>query len=71
VAIASPREAARRAGFVAARVPGAGDVVKALRGDGVFVDSRGDLLRLGPAPYLTDEELDHGLARVVARVHGR
>jgi kynureninase len=46
-------------------------VVKALRADGVFVDSRGDLLRLGPAPYLTDEELDHGLARVVARVHGR
>jgi kynureninase len=68
LAIVSPRDAARRAGFVAARVAGAGEVVKALRADGVFVDARGDLLRLGPAPYLTDPELDHGLERVVARV---
>lgn len=66
--IASPREASRRGGFVAVRGAGAGDVVKALRHDGVFVDSRSDLLRLGPAPYLTDEELDHGLAHVIARV---
>jgi hypothetical protein len=35
----------------------------------VFVDARGDVVRLGPAPYLTDAELDAGvaaLAEVVA-----
>ena len=32
-----------------------------LRQRGVLVDSRDDLLRLGPAPYLTDDEIDRGV----------
>jgi len=62
----TPRADAARGGFVAVRVPDAGAVCDALRARGVFVDSRGDSLRIGPAPYTTDEELDAGVAAVVA-----
>jgi kynureninase len=31
---------------------------RALRDRGVLTDVRGDLLRLGPAPYLSDSQLD-------------
>ncbi|MFO0608693.1 MAG: aminotransferase class V-fold PLP-dependent enzyme [Polyangiales bacterium] len=58
--LATPRAPERRAGFVAVRVADAGAVVASLRAEGVFVDARGDLVRLGPAPYLTDDELDRG-----------
>ena len=54
----TPREPVTRAGFVAVRVPDAATVVKKLRQQGIFVDSRGDILRLGPAPYTTDDEID-------------
>jgi selenocysteine lyase/cysteine desulfurase len=63
--VVSPRAAEARAGFVAVRVPGASEVVRALRARGVYVDARGDRLRLGPAPYLTDDELDAGVAALV------
>jgi kynureninase len=63
-ALVTPRDPARRAGFVSIRTPGASGLVAALRAKGVYTDSRGDLLRLGPAPYLTDEEIDRGLAAV-------
>ena len=46
-----------RAGFLAIRAPRARDVAAALRERGVLADARGDLLRLGPAPYLRDDEL--------------
>jgi kynureninase len=62
--IASPLDSARRGGFVAVRVPGAEAATRALREKGVFVDARGDLLRLGPAPYLTNEEIDRGVELV-------
>lgn len=67
--IRTPREAERRGGFVAIELANAGDAVRALRAEGIFVDARGALLRLGPAPYITDEELDRALAalRRVAR----
>jgi len=52
----------RRGSFVTVRHPRAGDAVKALRERGVFTDARGELLRIGPAPYLTDEEIDRGVA---------
>ncbi len=61
--IASPRDEAR-AGFVAVRVEGAGEVVRQLRERGVWADARGELLRLGPAPYLLDEELVRGAAEL-------
>jgi kynureninase len=47
----------RRAGFLAIRAPGAAALVTALAARGVFVDARGDVLRLGPAPYLSDAQL--------------
>ncbi len=61
-AVAAARDPDRRGGFVAVRVAGAGDVAARLRARGVFADARGDLLRLGPAPYLTDDEIDRGVA---------
>lgn len=58
--IVSPREGERRGGFVAIRAEEAASIVKRLRDRGVLIDSRGSLLRLGPAPYLTDAEIDRG-----------
>ena len=61
----------RRAGFLAVRSPHAIDVARALRQHAVFADSRGDILRLGPAPYVSDEQLQEAVAklsRVITRV---
>jgi kynureninase len=44
-------------GFLALRSPVAGDLQRALARRGVLTDSRGTWLRLGPAPYLADEQL--------------
>ena len=57
----------RRAGFLAIRTPQAKGVVAALRARGVYADARGEVLRLGPAPYLTDEQLRDGIAVLGAR----
>lgn len=59
--VRTPRPDALRGGFVAIRVADASGVVERLRGRGVFADARGDLLRLGPAPYLTDAQIERGL----------
>lgn len=45
-------------GFLALRSPRAGELCKALAAQGVSTDSRGDALRFGPAPYLSDSQLD-------------
>jgi len=37
-----------------------------LRRDDVWTDCRGDLLRLGPAPYVTDSQLDAAIVAVRA-----
>ena len=67
-AVVSSRDDARRGGFVAVRAggpPGRGDaIVRRLRGEGVLVDARNETLRLGPAPYLTDDEIDRGVSAV-------
>jgi len=47
----------RRAGFLALRCAAAESLSAALKARGVFTDSRGDILRLGPAPYLTNDQL--------------
>jgi kynureninase len=44
-------------GFLALRAPNAAALVRSLRARGVWADARGELLRLGPAPYLTDRQL--------------
>jgi len=48
----------RVAGFLALRAPQAGDLSRRLRERGVWTDFRGPVLRLGPAPYLSDDQLD-------------
>ena len=48
----------RVAGFLALRAPQAGELARRLRERGVWTDFRGPVLRLGPAPYLSDDQLD-------------
>jgi len=57
VAHVEPMPDDRRAGFLALRCAGAEGLSAELKTRGLFTDSRGDILRLGPAPYLTDEQL--------------
>ena len=52
----------RRGGFLAIRSPHANEVVGALRRRGVSTDARGALLRVGPAPYVSDEQLRDAVA---------
>ena len=61
--ILTPREDALRGGFVTLKVDNAPEMACKLRGAGVFVDARRDCLRFGPAPYITDDELDQAAAR--------
>ncbi|MDP3909743.1 MAG: hypothetical protein Q8Q14_05085, partial [Gemmatimonadales bacterium] len=44
-------------GFLALRTPHAARIQAALRARDVWTDYRGDVLRLGPAPYVTDRQL--------------
>ena len=44
-------------GFLALRSPVAAELVRGLRARGVWTDARGEVLRLGPAPYLSDRQL--------------
>ena len=57
-----PRE--QFGGFIALEVPGAEDVSRRLAEEGVMTDARGRYLRLGPAPYLTDAQLEDAGRRV-------
>jgi kynureninase len=56
-------------GFLALRCPAASRLVQRLRARGVWADARGEILRLGPAPYLSDRQLGDavGLLGEVAR----
>ncbi len=56
-------------GFLALRSPVAPGLVRGLRARGVWTDARGEVLRLGPAPYLSDRQLGDamGLLGEVAR----
>lgn len=57
VAALVPVPPGRRAGFVAIRAPRAQALTRALRARGVYADARGEILRIGPAPYLSDTQL--------------
>jgi kynureninase len=60
----------RIGGFLALRSPQAGEISASLRERGVWTDYRGDIVRLGPAPYLSDEQLRlaiEALGAVVAK----
>jgi len=58
------------AGFLALRAPNAGDLSRALRTRGVFTDTRHDILRMGPAPYVTDGQIDKALEELKQVVIG-
>jgi len=57
-------------GFLALRTPRASEIVPALRTRGVYSDSRADILRLGPAPYLADGQLRDAMAALGEIVNG-
>jgi kynureninase len=57
----------RRAGFLAIRSPRAAELHAALRRAGVLTDFRGERLRFGPAPYLSDEQLRAAVAALSSR----
>ncbi len=52
----------QRGGFLTMETPVAGEICCKLRGRGVYADYRGRVLRLGPAPYVTAEQLDEAVA---------
>ena len=62
VARIEPMEPERRGGFLAIRAPRARELAQQLRKRGVLVDARGDVLRMGPAPYLRDDQLTSAVA---------
>lgn len=51
-------------GFLALESPQAETIHAALLERGVFTDFRGEVLRLGPAPYLSDTQLDDAMAHL-------
>jgi kynureninase len=56
---ATPLE--RFGAFLALRSPRAAELQRALAAHGVLTDTRGDSLRLGPAPYLADAQLEQAV----------
>ncbi len=60
-AVATPTDPDTRGPFVALRHRRARDLARALRSRGVHTDARGELLRLGPAPYTSASEIDRAL----------
>jgi len=57
VALADRVPGEARGGFLALRSPRAGPLSVALAERGVNTDARGDMLRFGPAPYLSDDQV--------------
>ncbi len=51
-------------GFLALESPWAAGVWQRLMDEGVYTDQRGDVLRLGPAPYLSDRQLEEAIERL-------
>ncbi|MBL1261224.1 MAG: aminotransferase class V-fold PLP-dependent enzyme [Thiotrichaceae bacterium] len=52
---------AERGGFVAFKSAHAPMICSELHREKVFCDHRGDMLRIGPAPYLSDRQLHHAM----------
>jgi kynureninase len=69
VACVDPMPDERRGGFLAIRTSEAIGVARQLRAHGVHSDARGNVLRLGPAPYLRDDQLRDAI-RVLGQVLG-
>jgi len=52
------------AGFLTLRSPRAGELCAELKKAGVYTDSRGDILRMGPAPYLHDGQVVEAMEKL-------
>jgi kynureninase len=66
-----PMPTERRAGFLAIRTARAEELVRSLRARSVLCDHRGEILRLGPAPYVSDGQLNDAievLGRTIQRI---
>jgi kynureninase len=59
---ATPKE--RFGGFLALECPQAELVARQLADEGVLTDARGRYLRLGPAPYLSDEQVQAAVEHI-------
>jgi kynureninase len=57
-------------GFLVLDTPHAADIPRRLKEAGVWTDYRGTSLRLGPAPYLCDEQLVEAMTRLGWGCHG-
>jgi selenocysteine lyase/cysteine desulfurase len=57
-------------GFLALRSPVAAALARRLRARGVWTDARGEVLRLGPAPYLSDRQLRDAMGLLAEVVRG-
>jgi selenocysteine lyase/cysteine desulfurase len=58
-------------GFLAISTKGAAKVQQALRKKNVWIDHRGDTLRLGPAPYVSDSQISDAAATLNALLQKR
>jgi len=58
-------------GFLSLRSPHAGELCAALAERGVRTDSRGEYLRFGPAPYLSDDQLTDAMAALGEIINAR
>jgi kynureninase len=61
----------QRGGFLALRAPDARALSEELLTRNVHTDFRGDVLRLGPAPYVSDAQLEAAIDALGAVVRGR
>ncbi len=71
--LASPRDAAQRGGSVMALLPAdrpAGAVVDRLRDAGIYVDARGQCLRLSPGAVTTEAGVEAALEHLAQALHG-
>jgi kynureninase len=57
-------------GFLALRSPIAASLARSLHARGVWTDARGEVLRLGPAPYLSDRQLRDAMELLAEVVRG-
>ncbi|WP_207384194.1 hypothetical protein [Legionella nagasakiensis] len=71
IAHVEPIPPERQGGFLAIRSPYANHLFTELLARKVFTDFRNNLLRLGPAPYLTDKQLLEASSHLGAILKGK
>jgi hypothetical protein len=59
----------RIGGFLAFECPRAGELRRELHRRGVFTDHRDTTLRVGPAPYVSDRQIEDAMAVLAETIH--